>query len=100
MILQLAESRSAVTQILQFEEKRVKKRMSGAKLLDKLRAMQQPWFIEIEDVEKLSESRYSCVCLSVNAVLSFNFRTAFGISGLTTQNLKPHPGFEIGTGRS
>ena len=35
MILQLAESRSAVTQILQFEEKRVKKRMSGAKLLDK-----------------------------------------------------------------
>ena len=36
MILQLAESRSAVTQILQFEEKRVKKRMSGAKLLDKI----------------------------------------------------------------
>jgi hypothetical protein len=28
-----------VTQILQFEEKRVKKRMSGAKLLDKLKSI-------------------------------------------------------------
>ena len=42
MILQLAESRSAVTQILPLVEKRVKKRMSGAKLLDKLNRGEAP----------------------------------------------------------
>ena len=36
MILKLAESRSAVTQILQFEEKSPKKKSPGASVLDKI----------------------------------------------------------------